>query len=269
MTFALKDGGEIYYEIRGKKGPWVCFLNGIMMSCASWASFNEEMSKDYRFLLIDFRDQGKSSKLEGRQYDWKLHVDDLVELFDFLSIDKINMLGVSYGGQVALEFTRYHQDRLNSLMLMNVIPKVTNYLQSISDSWELAASLNSGKDFFTVAIPPIYSDVFYQNNIEWLKRRQELFESMLTKEWFEGFTRLSKSAKYFDCSDLIEDIKVPTLVLSAQKDIITPAERMKEMAERIENSIYLDIPNSGHAAFLEKQREFLIAVKGFLAYIIK
>jgi pimeloyl-ACP methyl ester carboxylesterase len=265
MTYILKDGGELHYEIRGKKGPWVLFLNGIMMSCASWASLNETMSQDYKFLLVDFRDQGKSSKLSDREYDWKIHVDDLIELLDFLCIDKINMLGVSYGGQVALEFTRHHQERLNSLMLVNVIPKVTTYLQSISDSWELAASMNSGKDFFTIAIPPIYSDVFYQKNIEWLKKRQDLFESMLTKEWFEGFTRLSKSAKFFDCSDLIEAIKVPTLVLSAEKDIITPAEQMKEMAGKIDNSVYLHIPNAGHAAFLEKQKEFLVVVKGFLS----
>lgn len=265
MTYLLKDGGQLHYEIRGKKGPWVCFLNGIMMSCASWASFNETMSQDYRFLLVDFRDQGKSSKLENREYDWKLHVDDLMELFDFLCIDSMNMLGVSYGGQVALEFTRHHQDILKSLMLVNVIPKVTTYLQSISDAWELAASMNSGKDFFTIAIPPIYSDIFYQNNIEWLKKRQDLFESMLTKEWFEGFTRLSKSAKYFDCSDLIESIKVPTLVLSAEKDIITPADKMKEMAGKIQDSVYLNIPDAGHAAFLEKQKAFLVAVKGFLS----
>ncbi len=265
MMLKLPDKGELYYEIHGDKGPWVVFLNGIMMSTASWAGLKDHMEKDYRLLLIDFRDQGKSSKMEESQYTWKIHVDDLIALLDHLKIEKINMLGVSYGGQVALEFTRNHQDRLASLLLVNVIPKVTKYLKAISDSWELAAAMNSGSDFFTISIPPIYSDVFYESNFSWLQKRQDIFEDMLTKEWFEGFTRLSKSAKDFDCSDLLEKIKVSTLVLSAERDILTPAEHMKEMASKIEKSIYLQIPNAGHAAFLEKQMEFLTVVKGFLS----
>ncbi len=264
MRLTLKDGGELYYEVHGGEGPWVTFLNGIMMSTASWAGFLDEMKRDYRLLLMDFRDQGRSSKMSTR-YDWKIHVNDLIELFDELSIKTINLLGVSYGGQVGLELTREYQDRLNTLMLVNVTPKVSKYLQAISDSWELAASLGSGRDFFTVAIPSIYSDVFYEQNLDWLKERQEMFEELLTEEWMKGFTRLSKSAKDFDCSDLIEDIHVPTLVLSADRDILTPAGEMKEMAGRIPDSTYLNIPDAGHAAFLEKQREFLSAVKGFLS----
>src|SRR6056297_904955 len=265
MILELTNGGTLYYETHGQQGPWVVFLNGIMMSTASWAGLREHISTDYRLLLVDFRDQGKSSKIENQAYTWKIHVNDLLELLDYLKINQINMLGVSYGGQVALEFTREHQDRLASLLLVNVIPKVTRFLQAISDSWELAANLNSGSDFFTIAIPPIYSDVFYEKQYDWLQKRQELFEKMLTQEWFEGFTRLSKSAKDFDCSDLIHKIKVPTLVLSAEKDILTPAEKMNEMASQIEDAVYLQIPNAGHAAFLEKQKAFLAAVKGFLS----
>jgi len=265
MMLTLAQGGEIYYETYGQKGPWVGFLNGIMISTASWAGLKEYIASDYRLLLMDFRDQGQSSQLSDVPYTWKIHVNDLLEVLDSLKIDKIHLLGVSYGGQVALEFTREHQDRLASLMLVNVIDKVTKYLQAISDSWELAASLNSGADFFTISIPPIYSDVFYDEQYEWLQKRQEIFEKLLTKEWFEGFTRLSRSAKNFDCSDLIEKIKVPTLVLSAEKDILTPAEQMNKMASKIKNSVYLQIPNAGHAAFLEKQMAFITAVKGFLS----
>jgi len=265
MIQTLSNGGEIYYETYGQNGPWVGFLNGIMMSTASWAGLKEYIASDYRLLLMDFRDQGQSSRLKDISYTWKLHVQDLLELLDALKIDKIHLLGVSYGGQVAIEFTREYQDRLASLMLVNVIEKVTKYLQAISDSWELAAKLNSGADFFTISIPPIYSDVFYDEQYEWLQKRQEIFEKILTKEWFEGFTRLSRSAKNFDCSDIIEKISVPTLVLSAEKDILTPAEQMNKMASKIKNSVYLQIPNAGHAAFLEKQMAFIIAVKGFLS----
>jgi len=38
-----------------------------------------------------------------------------------------------------------------------------------------------------------------------------------------------------------------------------------EMASQIKDSVYLQIPNAGHAAFYEKQKAFLTAVKGFLS----
>lgn len=264
MFLDLKDGGKLHYEVHGDSGEWLVILNGIMMSTASWADFVEPFSRNFRLLLVDFRDQGKSSKLEGEKYDCSFHVSDLIELMDHLEIDKINMTGVSYGGQVALEFAKLQPERLKTLQLVTIIPKVNNYLTALGNSWESAAALEDGEEFFKIAIPPIYSDVFYENNFEWLENRQRMFKDALTKPWFDSFIRLSKSAKKFDRTDVLDTINVPTLVLCGEKDIITPAALMKKMAEKIPDSTILIIPETGHAAFLEKPSEFITAITGFV-----
>lgn len=264
MFVKLNDGGELYYETYGDKGPWIVLTNGIMMSTASWKSFIEPLSKNNRLLLFDFRDQGKSSKIDEEDYGCDFHVPDLIQLIDHLGIDKINIVGVSYGGQVSLELMIDHQHRVKTLMLVTATSFVNNHLRALGDSWDVAAKLNNGKDFFKVVIPTIYSDSFYEKNIEWLERRKEIFEKVLTGEWFDSFLRLSRSAKNFDRRDVLSKIDVPTLLLCGGKDIITPKEQMKKMSEEIKNSILLEIPDGGHASFLEKPGEFMTAILGFV-----
>ena len=265
MFVELKDGGKVYYETYGDKGPWIVLTNGIMMSTASWKDFIQPFSKNNRLLLFDFRDQGQSSKISHSKYGCDFHVSDIIQLLDHLSIDKINIVGVSYGGQVSLELMVNYQHRVKTLMLVTAMPMVSNHLKALGDSWDLAARLNDGEAFFKVAIPTIYSGHFYEKNIEWLERRKKLFGKLLTKEWFEGFLRLSHSAKNFDRRDVVDKIEVPTLLLCGGKDIVTPKEQMVEMSRIIKNSTLLEIPDGGHASFLEKPKEFITSILGFTA----
>jgi len=71
-------------------------------------------------------------------------------------------------------------------------------LREIGKAWETAAELNDGARFFQLAIPFIYAEPFYEKNLDFLMERQKMFKSLLTREWFEGFIRLSRSVKdYF------------------------------------------------------------------------
>ncbi len=259
----LKAGGRLYYDVFGSQGDWVVFLNGIMMSVSSWKDYTGRIAKHFRLLLVDFRDQGQSSK-HVEPYTCDVHVPDLIELFDHLGIDRAHMMGVSYGGQVALEFCRENQHRLKTLELVTVLPQVSNYLVAVGEGWEVAASLNDGARFFSLTIPSIYSNTFYSQRLEWLKDRQKAFRHALTPEWFQAFIRLSRSANRFDCRDVLPAIRIPTLILCAEKDILTPAKEMKEMGNLIPEATVLEVPDAGHAAFLEKPEAFLTAVVGFI-----
>ena len=88
---------KIYYEIYGK-GEYVAFLNGIFMSTQSFSQFLPLFSKKYSVLLHDFRGQWNSGK-EGEKYSLELLSKDFYELLNELKIEKINIVGVSYGGE--------------------------------------------------------------------------------------------------------------------------------------------------------------------------
>ena len=260
----IADGNNIFYELFGDESkPPVLVLNGIMMSTASWKGFVDEFARHFRLILMDFRDQGQSSR-EKQQYNISIHVSDVKLLLSRLSISKINVIGLSYGGQVAQLLALDSPGLIKTLVLANTPARITPYLSELGEAWKEAAKLEDGEKFFSLAIPFIYSDYFYNRNLKWLKARQKLFHDLLNREWFEGFSRLASSNPDFDVVDELSRITCPTLLICADRDIITPLEEMKILHEKIAKSEMLIIHDAGHGAFLEKPAEFMTAIFGFI-----
>jgi len=260
----MKDGAELYYEVYGEGEP-IIFLNGIMTSTLSWAGLIPAVSKKFKLILFDFRDQGNSSKMK-EPYELDIHVGDLINLIDRLHISKIHLMGLSYGGLVALKFALLHQNRLNSLILPNTISFITNHLQEIGKAWETAAELNDGEKFLQLARPFIYSGTFYQKHMDLIRKYQEMLKTILTKEWFEAFMRLSRSTRnYYISPEELKKINTPTLLIGGEYDIIAPIKEMMTIYENINGCEFITIPQAGHGAYLEKTNEFITIVMGFIS----
>jgi proline-specific peptidase len=258
------NGLNINYQLDGNGDETIVILNGIMMSANSWEDFVPVYTeKNFQFLRMDFRDQGASDKY-NQSYDISIHVNDLKALLAELEIKKVHLVGVSYGAMMAMLFELKYPNLVKSLVLSNTEARVTDFLKSISDTWEIAAATNDGHKFFKLSMPYIYSDYFYNNNLEWLQEREDQLAQVLNKEWFEALIRLSKSSKDFDIFDQISNISSPTLLLAADRDILTPVREMRKMQEEIPDSKMLIIKDAGHAAFYEKMTEFNTAVLGFI-----
>jgi pimeloyl-ACP methyl ester carboxylesterase len=259
----LKDGGSIYYEIHGEGEPLI-FMNGVMMNTMSWMDYIPLLADKFKLVLVDFRDQGRSSKLaEG--YDLDIHVQDILALLDELKIDKVHMVGPSYGGEVALKFALKYQNRLKTLILPNTLTWVPNQLRAIGQGWEEAAQIYDGARFFKLVIPWVYSRHFYQSSLEWLNQRQRLFKDMLTKEWFDSFVRLSQSTRSYNISpEQLQTIKVPTLLIGSDEDTVTPIDLMAVMYENIKGCEFVIMYKTAHGAVLERMHEFVTVICGFV-----
>jgi len=263
-TLRVHDGIELYYEEHGQGEP-VVLLGGIMMSTASWALHAPVLAQHVRLILLDLRDQGRSGRM-NHEYTLDVHVPDVVALLDALGIPAAHLIGLSYGGQVALRVALAHPDRVRTLILANSNHYIPNHLAEIGRAWQVAAELNDGERFFQLAVPFIYSAEFYAQHLDFLRQRQVMFKSLLTKEWFAGFQRLCRSAEgaAVSVADL-GTLRLPTLLIGAEDDMITPVRLMEEMHRAVPGCEFITLPRAGHGAFLERAGEFLTAVIGFLA----
>ncbi len=262
-TLKTRDGLELYYEVHGSGEP-LLLLGGVMMSAASWAAHVPVLSRHVRLILLDMRDQGRSGRMRG-EYPLDIHLPDILALFDELKIESAHVMGVSYGGQVAQRFALAHPQRVRTLILANVNYYITNLLAEIGKAWEVAANLNDGERFFQLAVPFIYSRAFYAKHLEALRRRQAMFKNTLTKEWFEGFVRLCHSAMAFRLTkEDLGRLLMPTFLLAAEEDQLTPLRVMEEMYEAIPHCEFVSLPGAGHGACLERPGDFMTAVIGFL-----
>jgi 3-oxoadipate enol-lactonase len=252
---------ELFYETYGEGEP-IIFLNGIMMSTLSWKPFIKAFSK-YKMILLDLIDQGNSDKADS-EYDQLLHVEMLKELLNQLGYEKVHMLGISYGGEVAMKFASKYGNRLTSLILSNTTAKTTNIMKDIEAAWDYAASTHDGTIFFKATMPFIYSRKFYEENDCWLAKREEILSKSLTQEWYEGFRRAIKSASNHNEMEKLSEIEVPTLVIGADLDILTPIAYQQFIYENIKNCKMIILKDAGHASMYEKPYEFAGSILGFL-----
>lgn len=257
------NGRNIYYEIHGE-GETVIFLNGIMMSTASWAPFiNGNVFEGLRVILIDLVDQGRSDRAD-EPYTQDFHVETLRAFIEELDLGRVHLMGISYGGEVSMKFALKYQDKLKSLILSNTTSYTNHIMRDIEGSWDYAAGTHDGKTFFKVTMPTIYSSKFYEENIGWLREREKAFSMALTDEWYERFRRAAKSASDLNITDELHKIEVSVLIIGSEFDTITPVRYQEEIHRRIKNSKMVVIKDSGHASMYEKPYEFALLLVGFL-----
>jgi pimeloyl-ACP methyl ester carboxylesterase len=108
----------LYYEITGS-GRSLVFLHAGIADSRMWDEQFWMFAPTHRVLRYDLRGFGISAPVSGTFS----HRQDLCSLLDFLQIGKASLVGLSLGGQLALDFALEWPDRVESLILMAALPR--------------------------------------------------------------------------------------------------------------------------------------------------
>lgn len=253
---------SLYFEDHGQGKPLIV-LNGIFMSCASWAAFVPGFAAHCRLILVDMLDQGRSGKMD-KDYTQALQVEAILALMDHLSLEKASLMGISYGGEVALQLACSQPKRVDKLILSNTTAYTSPWLKDIGHSWEYAFESHDGHQFFKTCIPIVYAPTFYEANYAWASAREEMFVKAFGGEVYDAFGRLTRSAETHDVRDALHRIEAETMILSSEMDYVTPPYQQAELARAIRNASHIRIEGAGHAVMYEKPAAFASIVLGFL-----
>lgn len=261
MAYFNFNGKDIYYEVHGEGKP-LLMLNGLMMSCLSWKPFVKPFSEHNQLILLDMLDQGQSDKMDV-PYTQELQADVVHALLQELKLEKVNVFGISYGGEVAIQFALKYPEQVDRLLLFNTSCYTSPWLRDMGESWNKAAV--DGEAYYYTTIPIIYSAKFYNDNIEWMDRRKKLLIPIFNNPAFiQSIVRLTNSASHLDLRDQIHKIKAETLVVSSEFDFTIPRDEQLYICSQLENSSYVLIPDSGHASMYEKPTLFASLIIGFV-----
>ncbi|MDO4543139.1 MAG: alpha/beta hydrolase [Clostridia bacterium] len=262
MEFLFR-GKKIHYKSFGEGKP-IVLLNGIMMSTNSWAPFIDSFSADNRLILLDFLDQGLSDRMT-EPYTQDLQAEVLAALLTHLDLEKASIVGISYGGEVALKFAIAYPDMVDRLLLFNTTARTSEWLRDIGRGWNLIGESGNGEAYYNVTIPVIYSSGFYQREIAWMKRREKQLVPLFSDAaWQAAMKRLVDSAESHDCVKDLGKISAPTLIVTCTEDTLVPRVEQDVLAKEIKNSSYVSIIGSGHASMYEKPLLFSTLVLGFV-----
>lgn len=257
-------GKSVYYTIDGIGKPFI-ILNGIMMSTMSWDTFINSFSINNMVIRVDFFDQGQSEKLVYQLYNHSIQVDLVSALINHLNLDKVSIVGISYGGEIALQVAIKYPHLIDRLVLFNTSSYTNPWLKDIGRGWIAAGNTRDGQAYYQTSIPIIYSPTFYETQIEWMKKREKaLIPVFSNPEFLDRMERLTLSSESFDVRDQLKLIKSKTLIVSAEEDYLTPLKNQEYLYNNIQNSEWIKIPNAGHASMYEKPLLFVTLVLGFI-----
>jgi len=265
--FKYKDK-DIFYLIDGKdSSPKLLILNGIMMSTTSWEPFINTFKEQFQVIRLDFFDQGKSTKLDYF-YKQDIQINLIKALLEYLKIDKINIAGISYGGEVALMFACHYPRYVNRLMLFNSSAYTNPWLKDIGDAWVKAGATRNGELYYKTTIPVIYSEKYYEEKLDWMEKREKVLIPVFSNpEFLDAMERLTRSAESFDVRDKLDDLDLPVMIVTADQDVLTPKRDQEYLYKRIKNAKWVIIPEVGHASMYENPVMFTSLITGF--FLIK
>lgn len=260
--FKYKDY-EIFYQIEGSGKP-ILILNGIMMSTKSWDVFVNSMTSMNTLVRIDFLDQGGSTRMNGKSYTHDLQAEITMALIKHLNLSQLTVVGVSYGGEVAIRLALQYPDCVDRLVLANTAAWTSNWLRDIGHAWNKVGKTLNGDAYYDLAIPVIYSSSFYQAQEEWMENRRKILVPLFSSQEFQDrMERLVNSSESHDLRNKIHLIKHHTLVISSEYDSLTPLLEQEFIVSKLANAHHVILPNCGHASMYEKPLLFVSLVLGF------
>lgn len=112
----IHDGLRMAYDDKGAGFP-ILFIHGHILDRSMWLPQTQALRWKFRVIAPDLRGYGESERSTKEVYTQENFARDLACLLDHLSIDRACVVGLSMGGQIAMEFARSFPQRTAALVL--------------------------------------------------------------------------------------------------------------------------------------------------------
>lgn len=251
-------GAELYYESAGDGPPLVMIHSG-GFDRRIWDDQFQAFAAHYRVIRYDVRGFGKSSPGRGDYAD----AEDLQDLLGSLQLQRVNLMGLSLGARIALDFALEHPEKAGALVLVG--PGISGYTFSddFLDRWGaiVAAARMEG--------PERAAQLWLDGPLfEQARKDSAAFGRLRTIAQENAGVWLRNPAggrpAHPPALGRLSTIRQPTLVIVGDKDGPDIREAARLLTQGIPNARNVVIPGADHAANMEKPAEFNRVVADFL-----
>ncbi len=232
------------------------------------------LSHKIQLVYFDHRGQGRSLRGQKETYTLENNVEDMEALRQYLGLDKIVVIGSSYGGMVALSYGIRYPQNVSHLIVISTVAnsrflirakeilaqRGTEAQQAIAQRlWDgTFENEEQLKEFFQVMMP-MYSFTYDPNSPQPASNLLILSPDALNVA-FSWFLRS------YNLLDELPKITVPTLVIGGRHDWICPPEFSEEIASKIPSADLRIFENSGHLIRIDEPEALRDAIASFLFY---
>ncbi len=258
MPFAKLGNLRLFYRLEGNEGrPLLVLSHSIGTDHGMWDLQVPDLLPYFRVLRYDTRGHGASDAPPG-EYSLEQLGGDVLALVDSLGISEFAFCGLSMGGAIGQWLAVHAPDRVTSLILANTSSKF-----GPRANWEtrIATVLKSGMaGIVEMAMSRFFSAETLAEGSPYVASAR----SVLLGTDPAGYTGCCAALRDFDFADLLREVRVPTLVITGERDVSTPWSGHGEiLAREIAGARVCHLP-AAHLSNMERPRSFTAALLEFL-----
>lgn len=254
-------GHRIAYERRGD-GPAVVLLHGYVGDRRTWRRQLEELSDEFTVVAWDAPGHGGSSD-PPESFSLAGFADCLAAFVDALALGRPHVVGLSFGGGLALELYRRHPTVARTLVLAGAYAGWAGSLPADAVEHRLQQALRLSElppeRLVGELLPTLFSDSVPRELVD-------EFGAVMAGFHPAGLRANSRAFAQADVRDVLPRITVPTLLLYGSEDVRAPVSVGRGLHEAIPGSRLVVMEGVGHVSPVEAAERFNAEVRKFLTF---
>lgn len=256
----IEVGGlRIAFERQGT-GPPLVLLHGFVGDSREWRRQIDDLSDEFTVVAWDAPGSGRSSD-PPETFRLPDYADCLAAFIDALGLARPHVVGLSFGGALALELYRRHPTIPMSLVLASAYAGWAGSLPDEIIAQRLEQTLQAADwppdQRVQSMIPTMFSGSPPPEPVE-------AFREIMREIHPAGLRAMARSLAEADLRDVLPSITVPTLLLYGDEDVRSPLTVAQDLHTRIPASRLVVMPGVGHMSSVEAAERFNTEVRSFL-----
>lgn len=247
------EGIEINYIIEGSGEP-VLVLHGWGASISAIRPIISILSGTHKVIAVDLPGFGDSEA--PKEVFGSFHYADILkQLIDMLDLEKLSLIGHSFGGKLSIILATRYPELVEKVVLIDsagLIPRRTLKYHLKVKSFKIMKQL--WKLMF-----------FWQDEPERMESLYKKFGSDDYQNSSGVMRKILVRVVNENLKPILKDIKAPTLLIWGDKDDATPLYQAKIMEREIKGSGLVVFEGAGHFSYIDEYNRFSLVLKSFFS----
>jgi pimeloyl-ACP methyl ester carboxylesterase len=282
----LVNGVRLFFDVEGAKlvpdgpamreKPTLLLLHGGPgFDHSTFKPIYSALADVAQVVYLDHRGNGRSDS--GPQDMWTLAQwgDDVRAFCDALGIVKPVVLGVSFGGMVAMAYATRHSDHPSKLILVSTEAKGGSYLEQRVAMFEKLGGAEVGalarRRFLESqgtdpALLAAWIKLAFPHYVRKPRDPDAGSRTVARPDVLQWFNKLGGESRRFDMLADLGRIKCPTLVLGGEDDPMTPIESQADIAAALPKHLvrFERFADAGHGVVPDARERGLSLIREFI-----